>query len=55
MHYQRRGLVRILAWADQAHEGTELSKIHKRILENLDEERLARLRSIRSLERDLAA
>lgn len=55
VRFQRRSLVRILAWADQAPEGTELANVHKTIFENLDEERLARLRSIRSLERDLAA
>jgi transposase len=55
VRYQRRSLVRILAWADQAHEGTEFTEIHKKIFEHLDDERLARLRLIRSLERDLAA
>jgi transposase len=55
VRYQRRSLVRILAWADQAPEGTELSDVHKTIFANLDDERLARLRSIRSLECKLAA
>src|SRR6185312_15588073 len=54
VRYQRRSLVRILAWADQAHDGTEFTTIHKKIFDNLDDERLARLRLIRSLECDLA-
>jgi len=55
VRYQRRSLAKILAWADQAHEGIECSKIHKKIFEDLDDERRARLRLIRSLEREMAA
>jgi transposase len=55
VRFQRRSLVRIMAWADQAHEGTEFTEIHNKIFEHLDDERLTRLRLIRSLESDLAA
>jgi hypothetical protein len=55
LRHQRRSLLPILAWADQAHEGAEFTEVHSKIFEHLDDERLARLRLIKSLERDLAA
>jgi transposase len=55
VRYQRRSLTKILAWADRAHDTDKFTTIHKIILESLDEERRARLGTIRSLERDLAA
>jgi transposase len=55
VRYQRRGLKRILAWADRAHEPDECRNVHKRIFADLDDERRARLRSIRALEGDMAA
>lgn len=55
VRYQRRGLVKILAWAEGAHEPAECSEVHRRIFAHLDDERRARLRSIRALEGELAA
>ncbi len=55
IRYQRRSLTKILAWAERAHATDNFTETHKRILESLDEERQARLGTIRSLERDLAA
>jgi transposase len=55
IRYQRRTLTKILAWAERAHDSDNFTKVHKRILESLDDERQARLGRIRSLERDLAA
>jgi transposase len=55
VRHQRRSLEKILAWAEQAHEGSECTEIHKRIFTDLDDERRTRLRSIRSLESDLAS
>lgn len=55
VRYQRRSLEKILAWAEQAHEASTCFDTHMRILADLDEERRARLRSIRLLESDLAA
>jgi transposase len=54
VRYQRRSLEKILAWADQAHESAECPEIHQRIFAHLDDERRARLRSIRCIESDLA-
>jgi transposase len=54
LRYQRRSLEKILAWTEGAHESSECIKIHKKIFEDLDNERRARLRVIESLERDLA-
>jgi transposase len=55
VRFQQRSLTKILAWAERAHDTDNFTKIHKRILESLDDERLARLRTIRGLERDMAA
>lgn len=55
VRFQRRALVKILAWADGAHEPAEQVEVHKRILAHLDDERLTRLRAIRALECDLAS
>src|SRR5207244_4122375 len=55
VRYQRRSLEKILAWAEQAHEPSECTEVHKRIFSYLDDERRARLRSIRALESELAA
>ncbi len=55
IRYQRRSLTKILAWAEQAHDASECSNVHNRILTDLDDERRGRLRSIQSLERDIAA
>jgi transposase len=55
VRYQRRSLERILAWADRAHQPADCEDVHKRIFAHLDDERRARLRSIRALEGDLAA
>ena len=55
VRFQRRGLEKILAWTERAPEAAECPLIHKRIMECLDDERRARLGSIRALERDLAA
>jgi transposase len=53
--YQRRSLEKILAWSERAHDGDRCTETHKRILLTLDDDRRARLRTIQSLERDLAA
>lgn len=53
--HQRRSLVKILAWAEQAHDASEYSETHKRIFLSLDDERQSRIKTIRSLESDLAA
>jgi transposase len=53
--FHRRSLVKILAWADRAAEPSECTEIHRRIFLFLDDERRARLRSIRDLEGELAA
>jgi transposase len=55
VRYQSRSLEKILAWAEQAHAGSECTDIHKRIFRHLDDERRARLQSIRALESDLAS
>ncbi len=52
---QQRSLEKILAWAESAPEGGELSDIHHKILISLDDDRKSRLREITSLERDMAA
>jgi transposase len=54
VHYHRRSLVKILAWADHAADASEYTDIHKRIFLYLDDDRRARLRSIRALEGELA-
>jgi transposase len=54
VRFQRRGLTKVLAWAEHAHEPGAQQNIHNRIFTQLDEERLARLRTIRALECDLA-
>lgn len=55
VRYQRRSLDKILAWAEHADEPSGCSEIHKRMLLCLDDERRARLRSIRELEVEAAA
>jgi transposase len=55
VRYQRRSLKKILVWAEQSHECIVFTTIHKRIFSDLDDERRARLRTIRCLERELAA
>jgi transposase len=55
VRYQRRSLVKILAWADQAHEASQCTDIHRRIFTHLDNERHNRLQAIRTLESDLAS
>jgi transposase len=55
VRYQRRGLDKILAWAERADEPSGCSEIHKRIFLYLDDERRGRLRSIRDLEVETAA
>ena len=55
VRHQRRSLEKILAWAEQAHEASECTEIHKRIFTHLDDERRTRLQAIRALERDLAS
>jgi transposase len=52
--HHRRSLVKILAWAERAPEPSECPEIHKRIFAYLDDERRARLRTIRDLEAELA-
>src|SRR5262249_17390051 len=52
---QRRSLVKILAWAERAAEPSECTEIHRRIFLHLDDERRARLRSIRALESESAS
>jgi transposase len=51
---QRRSLDKILAWAEHADDPSGCSEIHKRIFLYLDDERRARLRSIRDLEVEAA-
>ena len=53
--FHRRSLVKVLAWAERAAEPSECTEIHSRIFLFLDDERRARLRSIRDLEGELAA
>ena len=55
VRFHRRSLVKIRAWADRAAEASDCTEIHKRIFLSLDDERRARLRSIRDLEGELAA
>src|SRR5262249_11455052 len=55
VRFHRRSLVKILAWADRAADASDCTEIHKRIFLSLDDERRARLRSIRDLEGELAA
>src|SRR5262245_30577478 len=55
VRYQRRSLVKILAWAQEAHEARDYPEIHRRIFAQLDDERRARLRASRALESDLAS
>jgi transposase len=55
VRHHRRSLERILAWADRAAEADKFTEIHQRIFLHLDDERRARLRSIRDLESDLAS
>lgn len=55
VRYQGRTLRRILAWAERAPEASECPDAHRRIFTHLDDERRARLRSIRGLEEELAA
>jgi transposase len=54
VRHHRRSLVKILAWAEGAHEPMICSQVHKKIFIDLDDERRARLRRIRSLECELA-
>jgi transposase len=53
--FHRRSLVKVLARAEQAAEPSDCTEIHERIFLSLDDERRARLRSIRDLEGELAA
>jgi transposase len=53
--YQRRCLKKILGWAEQAHQAAECPATHKRIFTDLDDERRSRLRTIQTVERDIAA
>jgi len=53
--YRRPTLKKILAWAERAHEASECQDIHRRIFTHLDDERRARLGSIRALEGELAS
>jgi transposase len=53
--FHRRSLVKILAWADRAAEPSECTEIHRRIFLYLDDERRARLASIRALEAESAS
>ncbi|MGP0069115.1 MAG: transposase [Isosphaeraceae bacterium] len=55
VRYQRRSLEKVLAWAEQAHDPDQNADVRKRIFIYLDDERQARLRSIRSVESDLAS
>ena len=52
--HHRRSLAKILAWAERAPEPSECPEIHRRIFACLDDERRARLRTIRDLEGELA-
>jgi hypothetical protein len=52
--HHRRSLAKILAWAERAPEPSECPEIHRRIFAYLDDERRARLRTIRDLEAELA-
>lgn len=54
VRFQHRSLAKVLAWAAQAAEPSECSDIHKMIFLSLDDERRARLRSIRDLEAEAA-
>lgn len=53
--YHRRSLVKVLAWAREAHEGSEFLDVHYQIFLSLDDDRRNRLRTILALERDMAA
>ena len=55
VRHHRRSLEKILAWAGRAPEPSECPEVHRRIFAHLDDERRARLRAIRDLERELAA
>jgi transposase len=55
VRHHRRSLETILAWAEHAHAPSECPETHQRIFAYLDDERRGRLRSIRTLESDLAA
>ena len=54
LRYQRRSLAKIVAWAEGAHDPMICSQVHKKIFADLDDERRARLRLIRTLECELA-
>jgi transposase len=53
--YHGRSLAKVLAWAQHAPEGDEFSNVHHQIFKALDDDRRNRLRTIVSLERDMAA
>jgi transposase len=52
--HHRRSLTKILAWAERAPEPSGCPEVHKRIFTDLDDDRRARLRTIRELEVELA-
>lgn len=55
VRFQRRSLLKIVAWAERAPENGEFFKAHHQIFLALDDERRARLRTIQLLECNMAA
>ena len=55
VRFQQRSLPKIVAWAERAPENGEFLQAHHQIFVSLDDERRARLRTIQSLERSMAA
>jgi transposase len=54
VRFQKRTLTKILAWADQSHEGTEYPAVHRRILTTLYDDHFGRIEIIKAVERELA-
>jgi transposase len=54
VRYQEPTLAKILAWANQAHEGLEHPAIHLQIMNNLYDDLVGKARIIKELERALA-
>ena len=54
VRYQRRTLKKILNWADGVENITEYAEIYKYMIEDLDDERCARLQKIARLEQKMA-
>jgi transposase len=54
VRFQKRTLAKILAWANQSHQGAAYPTIHTNILTTLHDDFSKRIETIRAVERDLA-